>query len=82
MVCLPFYSRTKDTLLCTAQEESPEGRCSEVDFAGYTEDMFVEWSSVCGAYWPCSNVDLDPLYEEAAVISEENTIDRIACGFQ
>jgi len=31
------------------------GPCgAPVDFAGYTRDMFAQWSSGCGAHWPCA----------------------------
>jgi len=31
------------------------GSCAAVvDFAGYTRDMFAQWSSSCDAHWPCS----------------------------
>merc|ERR1711957_970786 len=35
--------------LC-APEESYNGNCDEVDFAGYTESMMNEWSSRCGVF--------------------------------
>ena len=36
----------------TAAYAGPCG--ASADFSGYTRDMFAQWSSSCGADWPCS----------------------------
>lgn len=67
-----------------APEDTYGGNCGEVDFAGYTKSMMDEWSSRCGAFWPC-DANTDMLVEElqhAWPISMDATLSRISRGMQ
>jgi len=71
-LCPKDWERIGPDLTC-APTSTYDGRCrGAVDFSGYTRKMMYEWSSVCGAFWPCNAEAAKQPILPTSVLSEDS----------